>query len=42
MNHYGSLIGIQPAQGERRKAKNWQLLDLNPGCLTVAAITTEP
>ena len=22
--------------------KNWQLRDSNPGCLTVAAITTEP
>ena len=37
-----SLIKIQPARGERRKAKNRQLRDSNPGCLTVAAITTEP
>ena len=35
---YEGLTGIQPAQGERRKAKNWQLWDSNPGCLTVAAI----
>ena len=36
------LIGTQPSRGERRKEKNRQLRDLNPGYLTVAAITTEP
>ena len=35
---YESLIGIQPAERERRKAKNRQLWDSNPGCLTKAAI----
>ena len=33
-----TLIGIQPAERERRKAKNRQLRDSNPGCLTKAAI----
>ena len=32
------LSGIQPAKGERRKAKNRQLRDSNPGCLTKAVI----
>ena len=32
------LSGIQPAGRERRKAKNRQLRDSNPGCLTKAAI----
>ena len=27
---------------EKEEEKNWQLRELNPGCLTVAAITTEP
>ena len=33
-----TLIGIQPAGGERRKAKNRQLRESNPGSLTKAAI----
>ena len=36
--HIQTLIGIQPAEKERRKAKNRQLRDSNPGCLTEAAI----
>ena len=32
------LSGIQPAGRERRKAKNGQLQDSNPECLTKAAI----
>ena len=31
---------MQPARGERRKEKNWQLRDSKPGRLAVAAITT--
>ena len=36
--HIRMLIGIQRARGERRKTKNRQLRDSNPGCLTIAAI----
>ena len=40
--NYGSLIGTQLARGGRRKAKNRQLRASNQGCLTIAALTTEP
>ena len=36
--HDRSFIGAQPARRERRKEKNRQLRDPNPGCLTVATI----
>ena len=39
---FGTVGNYAACSGRKEKGENWQLQDSNPGCLAVAAITTEP